>query len=1190
MGNMSGESQRQREEMPASPDQNESQVLLTEQQRAAIETRTTSVALSAGAGCGKTFVLTRRYLSHLQPGPDAAELQSIVAITFTERAAREMRDRIRDACRKELQRCSNADVPHWIQILRGLDSARISTIHSFCASLLRTHAVEAGLDPQFQLLDQPSSQAVLRAEAERTIRELLAKHDPHCMQLIQEYGPERLLEYVCSFAVQRFEVDEASFEHHSESSLQSYWLECWRDKFVPDILRRISEHHTVREVLAVLREFEPSNRQMQERREFLLRELPNLAESSDPEAHLAELRSHALVKGGGGKSAWLNESIQERVTVAFKALRELIDKTTKRLTYSMVDVQVAVGHGIAATRVTSEVIKNYAAAKQASGQLDFDDLLLATRDLMRGSEMARRRAVSSIQLLLVDEFQDTDPVQTEIVRALCGKGLQTGKLFLVGDAKQSIYRFRRADPRVFQELRQELPESGRLPLSMNFRSQPAVLDFVNFLFEPSMRPDYEPLIPFEDNQASPTPAVEFLFPTADESQERVNAEDRRRIEAQAIAGRIRALLDDPIPRIRDRDPDTGEETLRCVQLGDIAILFRALTNVALYEDAFRQAGLDYYLVGGKAFFAQQEVFDLVNLCQCLEDCDDDVSLVGVLRSPFFGLSDDTIVALCQQSQSLFDALQQPTPDWISEPQQQQVNQARRVLNDLRRNKNRLPIVDLLNRALTETGYDASLLHEFMGRRKLANLKKLIDSARQFDMSGTFTLSDFIVRMRNSIAEESDEELAATHPETSDVIRLMTIHQSKGLEFPIVIVADMDWKPGGKRSPAHYHPQLGPLLPLTRKFGQERKNLGQRMHQLEEEPQDEAETIRLFYVAVTRAADYLILSGCLPANRNVTSPWLKLLSERFDLSTGLPAGDPYFGRTSTGADSQPTIPDILVHHDFPRVQGTKSEASSSKFFESPWEFVEDAEPVPLPSTYLSCSVRRQHHRRLSPSQIEQSDAKIRAGIPSEEVASEPSIDSGSVLPTNVDENYAEKLGTFVHYVLERLDLKNCDNPESFVEQCAANLAGPIDERMIADATSRLLAFVNSEFALELQSASRLYREVDFHLQWPHVSSGSNSPVRITGIIDCFYQLPNGEWTVADYKTGHRLMTEADAKVINAYEMQLGIYALAVQQMFQSSPDHVAIVLLGDSSVRRVDWDLSSEKIDEIVSRLDAAIAL
>jgi ATP-dependent helicase/nuclease subunit A len=214
--------------------------------------------------------------------------------------------------------------------------------------------------------------------------------------------------------------------------------------------------------------------------------------------------------------------------------------------------------------------------------------------------------------------------------------------------------------------------------------------------------------------------------------------------------------------------------------------------VEIYEEALQRYGIDYYLVGGHAFYAQQEIYDLLNLLRTLSNPCDELSLAGVLRSPFFGLLDETLFWLAQHPDGLAGGLfAEELPPELNDQQRCQVESTAKTLAELRAMKDRLPIAPLINEALARTGYDAVLLAEFLGERKLANLRKLIEQARSFDQSGMFTLDDFITQLAQFVVRQPDEPLAATHPESTDVVRLMTIHQSKGLEFPVVVVPDLD---------------------------------------------------------------------------------------------------------------------------------------------------------------------------------------------------------------------------------------------------------------------------------------------------------------------------------------------------------------------------------------------------------------
>lgn len=620
---------------------------------------------------------------------------------------------------------------------------------------------------------------------------------------------------------------------------------------------------------------------------------------------------------------WPDEEIYGAVKEGLTALRDEAKKLKALLEPGVEDLDLAAEFCCRGLRVLRQTVAAYERAKQEQGVLDFDDLLLQARNLLRSDPHVSLRIGAGIRLLMVDEFQDTDPVQAEIVRQICGAALISGRLFLVGDHKQSIYRFRRADPDVFKALRAEIPLKGQLPLNKNFRSQPEVLKFVNHLFASAMGDQYEPLEPFDGTQHTPPPVIEFLWATHDspdaparldsEGEPDDSAAGKRRREADWIARRIRELLDDPTPVVRDKQAGGG---LRRVSPGDVVLLFRALTNVQEYEAALRRYGIDYYLVGGKAFYSQQEVYDLLNLCRYLSDPDDAIGLVGVLRSPFFNLSDDTLHAMHQPKMAWHDALQQSPPDSLPEDQRARWMFARDTLRELRARKDHVAISELLQSAIDRTAYDAALMLEHLGSRKVANLRKLIDLARDFEASEQFTFQDYVQRLQSSVLQETSEEFATTLPETGNVVRLMSVHQSKGLEFPVVVVADMNRKGVGRAGAAVLHPELGALLRLPPAFGVERANLGLEIYRRLEETADDAETLRVMYVAVTRAADILICSAGMEPNLKPESTWLKTLATRFHLDTGLPKFDALLGASDGSTADPDAIPLVVVHREPP----------------------------------------------------------------------------------------------------------------------------------------------------------------------------------------------------------------------------------------------------------------------------------
>ena len=373
-------------------------------------------------------------------------------------------------------------------------------------------------------------------------------------------------------------------------------------------------------------------------------------------------------------------------------------------------------------------------------------------------------------MLLVDECQDTDPIQVELIKALCGKTIRTASCSSSATTSNRSTAFAAPTRASFDGLQAETPNQGRLPLSRNFRSQPAILALCQRAVLPgsltlaTLVPTRRPRTDVVTNrsQSYVGPAIEFMWclPEADRRRSSDGTERRRSNgdrddnarNAAPPRGRLDRAADLPTagrsrltarPALRD-SRKVIRRSPRPVRKGDIAILFRSLSDVAYYEEALRSYGIDYYLVGGHAFYAQQEIFDVLNLLRTLASPADEVRLAGVLRSPFFSLPDETLFWLSDKHMACGAGLTAKSP-----PQQLDAETRERVIFAAEvlaatcgRSKDRVPIADLLNAALARTGYDAALLAEFLGERKLANLRKLIEQARAFDRGGVLGLSGF----------------------------------------------------------------------------------------------------------------------------------------------------------------------------------------------------------------------------------------------------------------------------------------------------------------------------------------------------------------------------------------------------------------------------------------------------------------
>ena len=866
----------------------------TPQQKLAIDASGVSVVLSSGAGCGKTAVLTDRYLEYLRRGK--TKVSEIVAITFTDRAAREMRRRIREKLERVAKDQPND--PRWTDHLNSLESASIQTIHSFCSDLLRRFAVQAGLDPQFDVLEEILADN-LRVESLRdTLQTLLTAETPvgeDLCELIVLYGWSSVLGAVRGLMKERDVAAWTMALQKTPAEITKEWAGKNRDE-----LRRVwidyllSASPKITHLVNLFETVECLGPIMRGNVQTVLDGLDKLATTSDLPGLVEQITEAAKV-GKERATAW-PEDEYDTIREAMTGFRSSLKEKLALFLEEPEDLSDAALVGQRFLRVTLAVVEAYQKRKSNEGVVDFQDLLVLARDLVRDSEEVRANLQDRFRFLLLDEMQDTDPVQMELIELICGDSIQEEKLFAVGDAKQSIYRFRGADVALFEKLRASVPPKGRLSLTRNFRSQAGILHFVNALC--SRRFDkYEPLEPHIPQKYAGE-SVEFLWsvPSPGEDAEKESVAQVRAREADTIARRIRELRADGELRVVDQKTND----LRKVELRDIVLLYRSMSNVGIYEAALRRHDLNYYLVGGRAFFAQQEVYDLLNLLRTLENPGDAIALAGTLRSPFGCLSDDALFLLALHRDGLWVGLHDSaTIASLPADQRPRAERIRDALGRWRAQKDRLPIARLINLAVADTGYDAALQFESLGERKLANLWKLIDLARTFDATGMFGLAEFIARLGELVSTQPREEQAATEPEESDVIRIMSIHQAKGLEFPVVFVPDFAAKQvNGGYAAVHWHRKLGCVPhppdedpPLFSKYPVGLMNAFELVA-------DWREDLRVLYVASTRARDLLILSGGLkeafpedvpddqPVPVKAANSGMLALGERFNLVSGI----------------------------------------------------------------------------------------------------------------------------------------------------------------------------------------------------------------------------------------------------------------------------------------------------------------
>jgi ATP-dependent helicase/nuclease subunit A len=1114
--------------------------ILTPEQDRAVAIRDVSVALSAGAGCGKTHVLTERYLSHLDPSVlngQPAALDQLVAITFTDAAAREMRDRIRRTCYQRLQDSPTlGEQNEWLRLLRAIDTARVSTIHSFCTSLLRAHPAEAGLDPMFGVLDQSDADVILSQVIDDVLRNRLTDRNVDTLALADAFGLMRVKQQLTVLMRHRHAASFRTWLNATPDEVVTAWKGYYGQDAFKAPIGEIASTAPIDEMLSLLAAAETTKLPFREARANLIELLPKLKEGKLGQKELACICQFARVHSICTARDWASKDDYERYRDCCKATREAVE-SCQLSPWNDHAASQAAELGLALLRLAHGTAEVYQARKDALGRLDFDDLLAYTHRVLTSPEFVelRNRLAARLQLVLVDEFQDTDQLQVDLVTALCGPAFSEGRLFFVGDFKQSIYRFRGAEPEVFRALQAKVPPLGQLELSFNFRSQPAILDFVNALFHKAIK-GYEPLGSSRQQKSSP-PNVEFLWKLAPNknSYQKGAAQEARRLEAGAIARRLRGLLDAQSSDTPIVDRDTGKP--RQLRPGDVAILFRALSDVQLYEEALREYGLDYYLVGGHAFYAQQEIYDVLNLLRAVASTADEVSLAGALRSPFFALADETLFWLVDQRGSLnAGLLAEVTPAQLSGDERAKVTAAAATIRHLRAIKDFVPVAQLLNEALARTGYDAVLVAEFLGERKLANLHKLLEQARAVDQ-GVLDLAGFITQLDQFVARQPQEPLAATCPETANVIRLMTIHHAKGLEFPFVIVPDLDRAPHSPAPVAALDPELGPLVPLPTDDETDAA-VGMDMYYADEKCAEREERVRLLYVAATRAADYLILSSSLESFDRPRSDWMQLLTKNFQLESGrflsvLPA-DQELPKirvtTEPQADYEPVgslrSPDLLhIVEDARRLASEKGGT--------------------VPSGISPIPVDRAARQYFSFSRL--SGQFVRSDLP-RAFQSDRTPEAADIHAVD-----ARGIGSLVHAVLERMNL--ADEPAVIARWCEHMAPEHVTsnfERSAADAQQLIQRLATSPRARQLAAATALHREVEFLFAWrPHGY--------LHGFIDCLYQDRQEGWHLIDYKTNDVSKAQIAQVALN-YELQMYVYAMATEKVLGIPPVELAVHFL------------------------------
>jgi ATP-dependent exoDNAse (exonuclease V) beta subunit len=1126
------------------------------------------LVVQAGAGTGKTHALVTLYL-HLVAGR-AAQKEPIAparlaVVTFTDKAAGELRERIRARLTRLAEAAGDRTVEPTLLAAEGplvidpaiarraraavleLGPAPIGTYHAFCGALLRRYAARAGIDPDFVLSDEAQGAGRASLAIERTVLGALDRDDHEVARLVEEFGyrargrGRALVEHLAYLRAVRAEQAGGGLG----------------ETYAPD------------RVAAELRE---AVRALVRAVDEIGAAATDLAKGSQKNAREMVVLARAL-EGDGVRS----EGLLERVAPLVELRKKLKSSGTRsidteRETLKVAELRVEDAHAqvraapFARTieRLLGEIEERYTAQKRSAGVLDFSDLLVLARDLLRDQPQVRTEVQGRFDAVLVDEFQDTNEVQAELIELVAGPPdpAGPGRRFVVGDRKQAIYEFRGADVAVFTHTTSALVAGGaeEAVLCQSRRAAPSVLALANGLFARVMSPrgddtqaawqlrfdpEKDALSSFRDE--SDDPGCELLTVLGEDS-----AATRVR-EARAIGVRIRQLH------------AAGRA------YGQVAVLLRRFTHLSVYLDGLRRAEVPYFVVRGRGFFAAQEVRDLAAALTLLDDPDDRMALVAVLRSPLCGVSDETLARLALDRRLRTAALLDPETDFVRLLGDTAADEAERLVafaarfRELRLTADRLGAVACTETIVEGVDYRAVLAAGREGEQRIANLDRLVERAREHEAQGG-DLRAFVGWLRRLVGPAGDVDSAQAQvvDERDDVVRVMTVHQSKGLEFPVVFVPACGSLDRVDVPAVAYDPDAGLGLRIL-----DEREPSRRMHTTASrrvtatrEARVRAESLRLFYVATTRARDRVIFSG------EAVSPTAETWRTHLDRVVG----DPRSTSLLTVVDG-----DALSLPPRPRV---RSEQLS--LLEPPLVAMEvrrlpvlDERPVPRARS-LTCAVTQLSDFQVCPRRYHQfheldlMEHPAEARAPSAELMSGPLDGSPDALPLD-----PLRRGTLAHRLLERCDLgAGGADLEALV---TADGYDPKDEAVI-EVCAHVRGFLGSRFGRGL-SERAVRRELPFLVAQP---IGPGAHLYLRGQIDLLLLDPDGV-TVIDYK--HARRGDPDD-----YRFQLDAYALAVRRLYPRAPTiRVGLAFLKEADPSpELAMAGSSERFERELSALGGAL--
>jgi len=1112
-----------------------------------------TLVVEAAAGTGKTTALVGRMIAVLTAG--AATLDRMVAVTFTELAAGELKLRLRTEIERRREACAPDSVEHrrLVAALPQLEEARIGTIHSFCSDLLRERPVEAGVDPLFEVAAEDLSGDFFSRAFDQWFERALAEPGEGLRRMLRrgsrERGGPRALLRNAAWELARWRDFPAPWRHQTfdrSAAIDAILVDM--TALAAEATGRNPDDYFTKSLTEIAHFVD----------EVARREAVRERDYDGLEADLIQLprARHWRWTGftRGADAAW-KQPVRPQREALHAALVQFADTAGAHLAPHLRDE-------------LWPVVERYEALKISAGRLDFLDLLLLARDLLLAHPSVRHDLQARFTHLFVDEFQDTDPLQAEILLLLAAADPAAtdwttvrpipGKLFLVGDPKQSIYRFRRADVALYETIKRRLVAAGAVVehLTTSFRAVPDIQQAVNAALAPRMtgsagQATYVPLTPFR-KEIETQPAVVAL-PVPAPYGDYGKIVDWRINESlpDATAAFVDWLVRKSGWTVTERErPDERVP----VEPRHVCLLFRRFRSFGNdvthpYVRALEARQLPHVLVGGSAFHAREEVEAVRNALTAIERPEDELAVFATLRGPLFALGDGALLAY-QAACGTFHAFRQP-PDELA-GSLAEVAAALAVLRDLHRGRNRRPIAATISRLLEATRAHAGLAIWPTGEQALANVTRLMDLARRAERSGVTSFRRFVERLGEG-AEQGGTSDAPIIEEGTGGVRLMTVHRAKGLEFPVVVLADITAKEAPTEPQRFVDPE-GHLCAMRLAGCAPPELLEQRE---EEHEREREEATRVLYVAATRARDLLVVPTLGDERRE---GWLGALNpavypseadRRAPVAVDAPGCPPF------KSDSVAVRPDRApgsAHAVAPGVHDPECGEHQVVWWDPTTLELSVEERVGLRQQMLLAADEkgerseegvRAHAAWLADQQRVRAQA-CRASVDVTTATEWAHAHADDPAPSDVivDEvpgrtasvPRGARFGTLVHAVLAAVDLEaDQAGVEQVVRQQGRLLGAPAAERDAA--VERVVRALHAPLLRRAATAARaglLRREVP-------VAFRLDDARLVEGVVDLAFRDPDDEnaWTVVDFKTDYDLDPH-----IATYRWQIDIYARAI----------------------------------------------